>query len=171
MQSLRVFQVTLTEPSLQDSRDDLARFLAGLTDAGHIPIEIPLPVLRRLGSDLRQAEWRPWVVVQEDPAGRPGFPAQVIELSATPPRPLGLAIDIGTTTVSMQLVDLQTGETLTTSGEYNDQIGRGEDVISRIVYAGKDGGLAELGQLVRRTLLTLLERIRRRDGRRVRPRS
>src|SRR3990172_5111496 len=40
MQSLRVFQVTLTEPSLQDSRDDLARFLAGLTDAGHIPIEI-----------------------------------------------------------------------------------------------------------------------------------
>jgi uncharacterized 2Fe-2S/4Fe-4S cluster protein (DUF4445 family) len=164
MQSLRVFQVTLTEPSLQDSRDDLARFLAGLTDAGHIPIEIPLPVLRRLGSDLRQAKWRPWVVVQEDPAGRPGFPAQVIELSATPPRPLGLAIDIGTTTVSLQLVDLQTGETLTTSGEYNDQIGRGEDVISRIVYAGKDGGLAELGQLVRRTLLTLLERIRRRTG-------
>jgi len=164
MQSLRVFQVTLTEPSLQDSRDDLARFLAGLTDAGHIPIEIPLPVLRRLGSDLRQAEWRPWVVMQEDPAGRSGFPARVIELSATPPRPLGLAIDIGTTTVSMQLVDLQTGETLTTSGEYNDQIGRGEDVISRIVYAGKDGGLAELGQLVRRTLLTLLERIRRRTG-------
>ena len=64
----------------------------------------------------------------------------------------------------MQLVDLHTGETLTTSGEYNDQIGRGEDVISRIVYAGKDGGLAELGQLVRRTLLTLLERIRRRTG-------
>src|SRR3989304_2183102 len=99
-----------------------------------------------------------------DPAGRSGIPAHMIELSATPPRPLGLAIDIGTTTVSMQLVDLQTGETLTTSGEYNDQIGRGEDVISRIVYAGKDGGLAELGQLVRRTLLTLLERIRRRTG-------
>jgi len=164
MQSLRVFQLTLPEPSLQDNRDDLARFLAGLTDAGHLPIEIPLPVLRRLGSDLRQAEWRPWVVLQEDPAGRRGFPAQVIELTTTPPRPLGLAIDIGTTTVSVQLVDLHTGETLTTTGEYNDQIARGEDVISRIVYAGKDGGLAELGQLVRRTLQTLLERIRRRTG-------
>jgi len=164
MQSLRVFQVTLPEPSLQDSRDDLARFLAGLADAGRFLIEIPLPVLRRLGSDLRQAEWRPWVVVQEDPTGRGGLPAQVIEVSSSPPRPLGLAIDIGTTTVSVQLVDLQTGEMLSSTAEYNEQIARGEDVISRIIYAGRDGGLAELGQRVRRTLRTLLERIRRRTG-------
>jgi uncharacterized 2Fe-2S/4Fe-4S cluster protein (DUF4445 family) len=164
MQSLRVFQVTLPAPSLQDSRDDLARFLAGLADAGHSPITIPLPVLRRLGSDLRQADWRPWVVVQQDPLGRGEFPPEVIHLSAAPPRPFGLAIDIGTTTVSVQLLDLHTGETLTTAGEYNDQIARGEDVISRIIYAGKEGGLAELGQQVRRTLLTLLERIRRRTG-------
>jgi uncharacterized 2Fe-2S/4Fe-4S cluster protein (DUF4445 family) len=75
-----------------------------------------------------------------------------------------LAIDIGTTTVSLQLVDLQTGEMLSSTAEYNEQIARGEDVISRIIYAGKEGGLAELGQLVRRTVSTLLERIRRRTG-------
>src|SRR3970040_611418 len=45
MQSLRVFQVTLTEPSLQDSRDDLARFLARRTHAGHLPLELPLTPL------------------------------------------------------------------------------------------------------------------------------
>jgi uncharacterized 2Fe-2S/4Fe-4S cluster protein (DUF4445 family) len=161
MQSLRVFQVTLTEPSLQDNRDDQARLLAGLADAGHIPIEIPLSVLRRLGSDLRQAEWRPWVVLEQGSAGSPG---RVLEVSATPPRPLGLAVDIGTTTVSLQLVDLGSGEILATTAEYNDQISRGEDVISRIIYAGKNDGLGELGRLVRRTLATLLERVRRRTG-------
>jgi uncharacterized 2Fe-2S/4Fe-4S cluster protein (DUF4445 family) len=164
MQSLRVLQVTLPEPSLQDNRDDLARFLAGLTDAGHLSIGTPLPVLRRLGSDLRRAAWRPWVVIQEDPSGREGMAGRVVEVAAAPPRPIGLAIDIGTTTVSIQLVDLNSGESLATAGEYNDQITRGEDVISRIIYAGKDGGLEELGQLVRRTLRTLLERIRHRTG-------
>lgn len=164
MQSLRVLQVTLPEPSLQDSRDDLARLLAGLADAGHIPIEIPLSVLRRLGSDLRQANWRPWIVLQEDPAGRPGMAARVVKVSATQPRPLGLALDIGTTTVSAQIVDLHSGQTLAATAEYNDQIARGEDVISRIIYAGKDGGLEELGERVRRTIGTLLERMRRRTG-------
>jgi uncharacterized 2Fe-2S/4Fe-4S cluster protein (DUF4445 family) len=164
MQSLRVIQVTLPEPTLQDSRDDLARFLAGLADAGLSPIEVPLPVLRRLGSAMRQAGWRPWVALQEDPADRPGVPARVLEVSSVPLRPVGLAVDIGTTTVSAQLIDLSTGETLATTGEYNDQIARGEDVISRIIYAGKDGGLDELSALVRRTVDTLLERIRRRTG-------
>jgi uncharacterized 2Fe-2S/4Fe-4S cluster protein (DUF4445 family) len=163
MQSLRVLQVPLPEPSLQDNRDDLARFLTGLADAGHRSTTIPLPVLRRLGSDLRQAEWRPWVVVQEDPLGLER-PAEVLLVSAGPPRLLGLAIDIGTTTVSAQLIDLQTGERLSTAGEYNDQIGRGEDVISRILYAGKEGGLTELGALVRQTLHALLERMRHRTG-------
>ena len=164
MQSLHVFQVTLPAPSLQDNRDDLARFLAGLADAGHTPVEIPLPVLRRLGSELRQAGWHPWVALQDDPLGRPGIPGRLLAVASSEPHPFGLAIDIGTTTVSTQLVDLVSGDILTTAGEYNDQIGRGEDVISRIIYAGKDGGLAELGQLVRRTLQTLWERMRRRTG-------
>jgi uncharacterized 2Fe-2S/4Fe-4S cluster protein (DUF4445 family) len=161
MQTVRALQLTLPEPSLNDNRDDLARLLAGLADAGFAPTEIPLPVLRRLGSDLRLSAWRPWVVLDD---GRPDRPVRLLEIDGAPPRLLGLAIDIGTTTVSAQLVDLASGDTLATSGEYNDQIARGEDVISRILYAGKDGGLDELGRLVRRTLDTVLERLRRRTG-------
>ena len=52
----------------------------------------------------------------------------------------GAAIDIGTTTVTVWLVDLITGEVQAQVSEYNGQIARGEDVISRIVYAGKNGG-------------------------------
>jgi uncharacterized 2Fe-2S/4Fe-4S cluster protein (DUF4445 family) len=77
---------------------------------------------------------------------------------------VGLAIDIGTTTVTVYLVHLDSGEVLAQSAEYNDQIARGEDVVSRIIYAGKEGGLAELGDLVRHTIATLLERIRLRTG-------
>lgn len=164
MQTLRVLQLALPEPSLTDNRDDLARLLAGLADAGQPPIEVPLPVLRRLGSVLRQAEWRPWVVVENDPAARPGAPPRLLEIGAVAARPLGLAIDIGTTTVTAELVDLASAEVLGSDAEYNDQIARGEDVISRIIFAGKDGGLEELGQRVRRTLGVLLERIQRRTG-------
>jgi uncharacterized 2Fe-2S/4Fe-4S cluster protein (DUF4445 family) len=163
MQTLRVLQVALPEPSLDDSRDDLARLLAGLADAGQASIEVPLPVLRRLGSVLRQSDWRPWLVIEHDPA-LSGAPARVVEIAAEPPRPLGLAIDIGTTTVTAELVDLGSGDLLASAAEYNEQIGRGEDVISRIIYASKDGGLDDLGRRVRHTLDLLLERIHRRTG-------
>ena len=58
-------------------------------------------------------------------------------------RNFGAAIDIGTTTVTVWLVDLQTGEVEAQAAEYNGQIARGEDVISRIIYAGKNGGWRE----------------------------
>ncbi len=163
MQTLRLLQVTLPPPTLEDNRDDLARLLAGLADAGHPLPELPLPVLRRLGSALREADWQPWLLIEQAP-DPPGGRSRVIEVSAAAPRLLGLAIDIGTTTVTIELVDLGSGDVLATAAEYNQQIARGEDVISRIIFAGKDGGLEDLGRRVRQTLGELLERIRRRTG-------
>jgi uncharacterized 2Fe-2S/4Fe-4S cluster protein (DUF4445 family) len=69
----------------------------------------------------------------------------------------GVAVDIGTTTVTVWLVDLITGEVRAQVSDYNGQISRGEDVISRIVYAAKDGGSEELRQLVLTTIQNLLE--------------
>ena len=48
------------------------------------------------------------------------------------------AIDIGTTTVTVWLVDLISGQVQAQASEYNGQISRGEDVISRIIYASKN---------------------------------
>ncbi|MBE7553983.1 MAG: DUF4445 domain-containing protein [Anaerolineales bacterium] len=70
----------------------------------------------------------------------------------------GAAVDIGTTTVSLYLVDLLTGEVAAKAAEYNGQIKRGEDVISRIIYAGKNNGLGELQALVVGTINELIER-------------
>ncbi len=68
----------------------------------------------------------------------------------------GCAVDIGTTTVTLWLVDLITGQVKAQASEYNGQIARGEDVISRIIFAGKNGG-DELRQRVLDTINNLLE--------------
>ena len=161
LQSIQAFQVNLTSPSLQDNLDDLSRLEKALADHGYTPLDVPLATLRRLGTTLRTAEWSPWVVL-ETQAPTSG-PARLIDLSPDPIRPIGLAVDIGTTTVTTFLVDLTTGQVMNSAAEYNGQIARGEDVISRIIYAEKTD-LNELGELVRRTIDTLLERLKERTG-------
>ncbi len=60
---------------------------------------------------------------------------------------VGAAIDIGTTTVAVQLLDLRTGEVLATSGDLNAQRVFGADVLSRVAFASADGG-SELQRLI-----------------------
>jgi len=161
MQPLQALQIELPPPSLDDNRDDLSRLLTGLAQAGFSRVDVPLATLRHLAAALREAEWRPWVLLErQGPQGA----ARLIELSAQPVQPMGLALDIGTTTVTAYLVDLQTGELRNRAAEYNAQIARGEDVISRIIYASKGRGLEDLYSRVRETLETLLERLRKRSG-------
>ena len=69
----------------------------------------------------------------------------------------GIAVDIGTTTVTLWLVDLVSGKVKAQVAEYNGQIARGEDVISRIIYADKDGGRQEMRHRVLDTINGLLE--------------
>ncbi len=53
-------------------------------------------------------------------------------------------MDLGTTTVWAQALDLASGQILATEGDFNGQISYGEDVITRIIQAGKPGGLEKL---------------------------
>jgi uncharacterized 2Fe-2S/4Fe-4S cluster protein (DUF4445 family) len=66
----------------------------------------------------------------------------------TTDRNYAIAMDIGTTTIYGQLIDLKSGEVLAERGDFNGQISYGEDVISRIVYAEKEGGLERLHAVV-----------------------
>ena len=68
----------------------------------------------------------------------------------------GIACDIGTTTISVRLIDLTTGKTLATESDYNGQTSRGADVISRIEYGGSAQKLDELRQLVLETINRLI---------------
>ena len=69
----------------------------------------------------------------------------------------GIACDVGTTTIALNLVDLNTGKTITARSAYNNQIRCGTDIISRIIYAQKPGHLDELNRLVVGTINRLLD--------------
>ncbi len=71
--------------------------------------------------------------------------------------PKGLAIDLGTTTLVVSLVDLSTGRELTTTSGLNPQISFGHDVVRRIQHGSSHKGLDELSTTVREALNRLIE--------------
>ncbi len=168
-QTVQAFRVSLAEPTLDDAADDVTRLERGLAQLGLRDVDLPLPLLKELGQRLRDASWQVTAVIETDDWRRPQGPARLIDLITTGSRDdpadrlYGIAIDIGTTTVTVYLVDLISGEVVDSAAEYNGQIKRGEDVISRILYAGKDGGLGELGGLVRSTINTVILRLTERN--------
>jgi uncharacterized 2Fe-2S/4Fe-4S cluster protein (DUF4445 family) len=87
---------------------------------------------------------------------------EVIELAdaAQPAQPVaGLAIDVGTTTVVVRLLDLSDGKQLALAGARNRQASLGANVISRISQAASPSGLKSLQELlIEKTLLPLIER-------------
>jgi len=79
-------------------------------------------------------------------------------------RPLGLALDLGTTTVVAELVELETGSCRARAGAYNRQLSCGADIISRIVYAERPGGLHRLRGLALETINELLAHLMEHSG-------
>ncbi|WP_419908927.1 ASKHA domain-containing protein [Candidatus Poriferisodalis sp.] len=70
---------------------------------------------------------------------------------------LGVAIDIGSTTIAGHLTDLHSGDVLASAGRMNPQIRLGEDLMSRVSYVMMNsGGARELTALVRDCLATLI---------------
>ena len=79
-------------------------------------------------------------------------------------RTYGLAIDVGTTTLVVQLCDLQTGQQITTFAIKNPQAAYGDDVISRIDHTMRnEGGLQELQGIVIRAVNEIIEGIVEQD--------
>ena len=160
-QPLRKFVVTLDPPSLQDQTDDWSRLQRELSRRYDLDdIRTSLPVLRGLASALREGDWTVTVVVEMDNWRRPEGPPRLIDVlpGERLERLWAVAIDIGTTSNVLWLVDLISGEVMAQTADYNGQIARGEDVISRIIYASKHrGGLEELQGLVVETFNRLLD--------------
>ena len=77
---------------------------------------------------------------------------------------LGLALDVGTTTVVAHLVDLAAGTTREAAAKYNSQIQFGADVISRIQHARRPGGLDELRRAILQDIETLIEDLLQRSS-------
>jgi len=74
----------------------------------------------------------------------------------TPRSGLGIAVDLGTTTLVAQLLDLETGHVLGVGTALNPQAAHGSDVMSRVHMAVAEGGLARLTALIREGIGALI---------------
>ncbi len=162
-QTIKRYNLTIEPPSMEDQTDDWSRLQRALRQETELEgIKAPLGLLRKIGSVLRESEWQVTAVLETHIWDCPECEARLIDLlpghAGEEEALWGAAVDIGTTTVSLWLVNLLTGEVAAQVAEYNGQIARGEDVISRIVYAGKGAGNQEMSQLVIGTIDELLER-------------
>lgn len=150
----------LPAPWAEDNRADAARVIQALNDRqGERKLVISLPVLRKLRQALRQDNYRVTVTIAR-PVNQQGKPYLMnIQAGDWTHRNYGLAFDIGTTSVYGLLLDLNSGEVLARGGEYNGQLPYGEDVISRIIYAEKEEGLARMQELVVATINSIIDRL------------
>ncbi|MFN8597854.1 MAG: ASKHA domain-containing protein [Anaerolineae bacterium] len=158
-QTIQRVALTLTQPSMDDQTDDWSRLTTAFRQqAGIDQVSVSLSLLRRIGPVLRDGDWNISAVYEAADNGQSSM-VRLIDVRLDQPPLFGLAIDIGTTTVSCWLVDLISGQVIAQSAEYNDQIKRGEDVISRIIYASKNGSGYEMQALVLDTMNFLINAV------------
>ena len=159
-QTIRRCNLVLSAPSLDDQTDNWSRLQTSLAvQYGLERVSCSLHVLRHLSTVLQQCDWQICALVEQPNLAEPGA-GRVVEIYPglrEDSDPIwGAAVDIGTTTVTFWLVDLVSGMVEAQAAEYNGQIDRGEDVISRIVYASKNGP-EELQERVVETINDLCE--------------
>jgi len=136
------FHTVLAKPTLLDVRPDFERILDSLKDeCGLDKLEMEYEVLKNLPNILRDANWDITVTLWDD------HKIVAVEKGDTSHRVLGLAIDIGTSKIVGNVVDLTTGRTMGVGSIENPQVIYGEDVVSRIAFA--TAGEEKLGTLQR----------------------
>ena len=156
-------EVAMEAPTLEDTMPDTERLTLALQDAlGCQEVRLSYPAVHKLAAVLRQSGFR----VTAAGTLHDGV-MQVMDLRPfDAPQPMcGLAIDIGTTTVSAVLMDLKTGKLLAKGSGGNGQIRYGADVINRIVEQGRPGGVERLQKaIVEETLQPLTKALCRSAG-------
>ena len=133
--------VEMAEPTLDDTMPDVERFQwAVQASVGAERVEVPFFVMKKLATVLRENNFT--VCVKGEKKGDTFLCMDVCAPADT--AIVGCAIDIGTTTVTMVLVDLTDGKILAKGSSGNGQIRYGADVINRIIQQTKPGGKKNL---------------------------
>ena len=160
--SFRCQVVSMSAPSEEDTMPDAERFAWAVKDAfGVEKVEIPYAVMRKLAETLRKFDFTVAVKGQIK-----GDVFQCMDLcDPKDTRLVGCAIDIGTTTVTMVLADLESGKILAKGSSGNGQIRYGADVINRIIQQSRPGGKEKLQKaIVDETLTPILQNLCRTSG-------
>jgi len=143
---VRLCFVAVREPDMHDPSGDLRRLIDAVgeqwPDRVSGSISCDFHILRDLQTTLRQGDWHVTVALRDGNriiAVWPGLKDQIA----------GIAIDVGSTTMSAHLCDMVTGAVLASTGAMNPQIRFGEDLMSRVSYGIMNpGGAADMTKAV-----------------------
>ena len=138
--SFEVIELQMDEPTLDDTMPDNERLVWALeAQTGKSNIKLSFTVLRKLAKVLREAAFCVKAVIsnKEDEVF-------VYDVLSKEEAVAGVAIDIGTTSVTGVIVDLINGKILAKASSGNGQIRYGADVINRIIEQQKPGGVEKL---------------------------
>jgi uncharacterized 2Fe-2S/4Fe-4S cluster protein (DUF4445 family) len=142
--AIRLHYVEVAEPDMHAPASDLRRLMDALErEWGLASLDCDLAVVQGLQVALRKGGWKVTVAVHDAKiivAVWPGFRDKAF----------GVAVDVGSTTISAHLCDLSSGEVVAAVGSMNPQIRFGEDLMSRVSYIMMNpGGEAALVEAVR----------------------
>ncbi len=147
-------------PDAQDHLPDVTRLVNHLRmHHDEHGLEVSLPVIRKFPSVFREQDFK--VTVRLARPVRSSGKTQIINVQAgdTTAQHYAVAMDIGTTTIYGQMVDLVSGKVVAEYGDFNGQISYGEDVITRIMYAEKPGGLEKMQEVVIKTVNSVIAKL------------
>jgi uncharacterized 2Fe-2S/4Fe-4S cluster protein (DUF4445 family) len=142
--AIRLHYVEVAEPDMHAPASDLRRLMDALEREWALAsLDCDLAVVQGLQVALRKGGWKVTVAVHDGKAivaVWPGFRDKAF----------GVAVDVGSTTISAHLCDLSSGEVVAAVGAMNPQIRFGEDLMSRVSYIMMNpGGEAALVAAVR----------------------
>ena len=152
----------LPQPTLDDNIADIDRITRELRKKLNYPsYEISLACLQGLASKLRHSGWKITATIAKH--NSVGWVAG-IEEGDTVAKNYGLAVDVGTTTVVVQLINLKNGDVIGVEANHNLQARYGEDVISRMIFACGRGSLDPLHQAIITNINTLTRALAKEKG-------
>ncbi len=144
--NLEIIRVTMDEPTLDNTMPDNERLVWAIRNqTGMEHVKLPYSVIRKMAHVLRESNFDVNLVIRK--TSRDIF---VYDICSGEKEPVvaGLAIDIGTTTVSAIIIDMLDGKILAKASSGNGQIRYGADVINRIIESQKPGGRDKLQKAV-----------------------
>lgn len=154
--------LTIAPPTEDDSLSDQQRICEALSQQGYNNVKIPLSLLRQLYPQCRDWGYRftaTLVYREED------WLMTAIAPGDTTATHYGLAMDYGSTTMLMQLVDLTSGAVIAQAREMNGQICYGTDILTRITYTMEDPQhLEDMRRVTAETFSLLLDDLTEESG-------
>jgi len=152
----------LSPPTLEDNIADIERISRELRKKiGWQDLDISLNCLQHLSEKLRENDWKVTVSIAKEKNRRRILKIEPLD---TTDHNYGVAVDVGTTTVVAQLVDMNSGKLIGVEGSHNLQASYGEDVISRMIYACGKGGISRLHKAVVKNINQLVEELSVKNG-------